>query len=127
MTTAVPPPAKQMNRPRREALSFANEAERLARRHRDRLGEETADRVLKAARAVADAAAGDDPERLSGALRLLQELFEKHFAFARKAVVREYAEAVVAAVLVTLLLRAFVVEAFRIPSTSMAPTLLAGD
>jgi signal peptidase I len=41
--------------------------------------------------------------------------------------VREYIEAIVWAVVVTLFLRAFVIQAFRIPSESMCDTLLVGD
>ena len=45
----------------------------------------------------------------------------------KKSVVREYAEAAVIAVLLALLVRTFVVQAFKIPSGSMEPTLLVGD
>jgi signal peptidase I len=45
----------------------------------------------------------------------------------RKSTVREYAEAIGTAFLIALFLRAFVVEAFKIPSGSMIPTLQVGD
>ncbi|MBI3539241.1 MAG: signal peptidase I [Candidatus Eisenbacteria bacterium] len=41
--------------------------------------------------------------------------------------VREYLEAALWALLITLFLRAFVIQAFRIPSESMKDTLLVGD
>jgi signal peptidase I len=46
---------------------------------------------------------------------------------ARKSVVREYAEAFLFAIILTLFIRTFVVQAFRIPSGSMENTLLVGD
>jgi signal peptidase I len=44
-----------------------------------------------------------------------------------KSVVREYAEAIVIAIVLALFIRTFVVQAFKIPSGSMKPTLLVGD
>ncbi len=56
----------------------------------------------------------------SGKLKILKEK-------ARTGAGREVFEAVTVALLVALMLRAFVVEAFVIPSPSMVPTLLEGD
>jgi signal peptidase I len=46
---------------------------------------------------------------------------------ANKKFVREYVEPIVIAVLIALFIRAAVVQAFKIPSGSMEPTLLVGD
>src|ERR671930_2137475 len=44
-----------------------------------------------------------------------------------KSQVREYAEALAVALLLALVIRTFVVQAFKIPSGSMLPTLQIGD
>jgi len=44
-----------------------------------------------------------------------------------KSKVREYAEAIGIAILIAFFIRSFVVQAFKIPSGSMKPTLLIGD
>ena len=44
-----------------------------------------------------------------------------------KFLLREYAEALILAVLLAFLVRAFVVSAYRIPTLAMSPTLLPGD
>lgn len=45
----------------------------------------------------------------------------------KKSTVREYTEAILIAALLALFIRAFVVQAFKIPSGSMKSTLLVGD
>lgn len=47
--------------------------------------------------------------------------------YKKKSTFREYTEAIVIAVLLALFIRTFVVQAFKIPSGSMLPTLLIGD
>ena len=45
----------------------------------------------------------------------------------KKKFIKEYIEPIVIAVLIALFIRAFIVQAFKIPSSSMEPTLLVGD
>ena len=45
----------------------------------------------------------------------------------KKSIFREYAEAAAIAVILALFIRTFVIQAFKIPSGSMIPTLMVGD
>lgn len=54
-----------------------------------------------------------------------QAVEEKQNIFWKK--VWEYAEAIITALILALLIRAYVVQAFKIPSGSMIPTLAVGD
>jgi len=66
-------------------------------------------------------------EQLDGALDAAEEAVQATLARWRKGELREYGESIAIAIVVALLLRAFVVEAFKIPSRSMVPTLAVGD
>src|SRR6185369_2429736 len=45
----------------------------------------------------------------------------------KKHIVREYAESIIVAIILALVIRTFVIQAFKIPSGSMEDTLLIGD
>ena len=45
----------------------------------------------------------------------------------KKKIIREYIEPIVIAILIALFIRTFIVQAFKIPSSSMEPTLQVGD
>jgi signal peptidase I len=120
-------PVRKLDRTRREALRFAADARALAARGRKRLDEKVRAAVDAACDEVVAAVQDGDADRLSAALRALDALWSEHLERLGKSPWREYAEVVLAAVLAALLLRTFVVEGYRIPSGSMAPTLLPGD
>ena len=64
---------------------------------------------------------------LAAAAEAFDAALDTHLHRYRKSVVREYAEAIFWAVLLTLVIRAFVFEAFKIPTGSMIPTLQIRD
>lgn len=60
-------------------------------------------------------------------LPILDALVDELVKHAPRSTAREYIESIGTAILIALALRAFVVEAFKIPSSSMYPTLEIGD
>jgi signal peptidase I len=68
-----------------------------------------------------------DADGFDLALARADRLVGEHLSRWRKGEIREYAESIGIAVGVALILRAFAVEAFKIPSGSMIPTLVVGD
>ncbi len=116
------------SRARNEAKSLRKSGARLLKRNRAKISA-TAAREVDGALAEVDNALRTSPRALPAlqAKWRLSAVLDEHLAFARKGAVREYTESIGGAILVALLLRAFVFEPFHIPSGSMIPTLLVGD
>ena len=72
-------------------------------------------------------AAKFDEEDFNDALVRADGEVDVHLGKWRKSEAREFVESILVAIGVALLLRTFVVEAFKIPSSSMVPTLMVGD
>jgi len=112
---------------RGEAKHLLREAQRILKRKNFRIPQAVGDQVRDSATALETALGADDVDQIRNALSDLDHLLEDKLAFARKSTLREYSESIGIAVAIALLLRAFVVEAFQIPSGSMIPTLEVGD
>ena len=110
-----------------EGRHLIKESQRILKKKSYRIPAGVAAQVQADIAAVEQALAGDDLEQLRKTIAALDDAMDAHLAFARKSTVREYSESIGVAVAVALLLRAFVVEAFQIPSGSMIPTLAVGD
>lgn len=127
---ASPPEAPPSPRAaRKEAKALLAEITRLAKRHRRRLSTEQAERLEAARRSLAEALqnAKASPALLEEQAKTLDRLADELLGSVRKGSTREFFESITVAVLIALILRAFVLEAFKIPSGSMIPTLEVGD
>lgn len=116
-----------------QASSMLEEAARIQRRHSKDIQREipAGDREqitekLQSLRESMDRRPFD-PEQFHTAYDDAADIVEAKLSRWRKGELREYSESIGIAILVALLLRAFVVEAFKIPSRSMVPTLAVGD
>src|SRR4051794_1068923 len=71
--------------------------------------------------------ANKDLTKVRRQLPVLDALVDELVKRPPKSTTRDYVESIGAAILIALALRAFVIEAFKIPSSSMYPTLEIGD
>jgi len=118
---------RQWSHAKAEAKQLCGETRRILKKKRYRIPESVNTAMTEAIAEVEAARKGDDLERMRQAITELDNRMDEHLAFARKSTTRQYAESIGLALGVALFLRAFVVEAFQIPSGSMIPTLQVGD
>jgi signal peptidase I len=112
-------------RVRKEAAALVREARAalsLKRGLRGKAGD-----LESATAAVEKGLAGKDLGQVRAGLPVLDALVDELIKRPPKSTTRDYVESIGAAVLIALALRAFVIEAFKIPSSSMYPTLEIGD
>lgn len=112
-------------RVRREAETLAREAHaalNLKRNLRGKAGD-----LETAVRAVDQALAAKDYQGVRQGLPALDALVDELIKRPSKSTTRDYVESIGAAILIALALRAMVLEAFKIPSSSMYPTLEIND
>jgi signal peptidase I len=119
--------APELRAARKLARSRIRETRKLLKRGRERVSKETQAEVNDELTDLATALAGDNANAIHRAADHLSGVVDKHLDAYRKPAWRESLESIGIAILVALLLRSFVVEAFKIPSGSMIPTLAIGD
>jgi signal peptidase I len=112
---------------RRLAKTRIKEANKLLKRAKDGVSESSRNAIRGSCDETADAAKTDNTEKIQRASDHLGELIDTDLGVYRKPAWRESLEQILVAVLIALVLRSFVLEAFKIPSGSMIPTLAIGD
>lgn len=124
---------KGMRGPFERARALIEEAEAILERHADEVKKDLSAKEREKLRADLDALESTmerkpfDEDAFVDALVKADQEIDLRLGRWRKSEVREYAESIIVAILVAMGLRAFVVEAFKIPSGSMIPTLQVGD
>ncbi|MBN1946581.1 MAG: signal peptidase I [Bradymonadales bacterium] len=111
----------------REAKYRHSEAKKLLRRARRKIDPQITAEIGGLLKRIDQARKVKDQDALRKDIEELEPLVSRHLSRFRKSALREYSESIGLAILFALVLRAFVVEAFQIPSESMLPTLMIGD
>lgn len=112
---------------RKAAKMAIKQVRHLLKRHGAKLDDAARGEVDGALSALVTAVEGKQHDATVSGLEALEVVVDRHLGQYRKSPTREYVESIGFAIVVALLLRAFVIEAFTIPSGSMIPTLAVGD
>ncbi|WP_428264794.1 signal peptidase I [Haliangium sp.] len=112
---------------RTETRKLLREARAGLARHGSRLTKGARQNLEQRMSGLEAAYRDDDRDAMRVQGPVLDSMLDEQLAFVRKSTFREYAESIGIAIIIAVLLRAFVVEAFKIPSGSMIPTMEIGD
>lgn len=112
---------------RKEARALLKEAQTGLRRSADLLGDGPRGQLSLSIENLSQALKEDNGDSIRDELSRLDSLVDVHLSQGRRSTTREYGESIGIAVLIAMVLRLFVVEAFKIPSGSMIPTMEIGD
>ena len=119
--------ASQNGDTKKDAEHLLKEGRRCLKNSGANLAPEARADFEQALGALSDAYEAGDWDRAGAQVKAVDEKLEQYFSAIRKSTTREYVESILVAVLIALVLRSFVIEAFKIPSGSMIPTLQVGD
>ena len=119
--------AYNRDRRARAAQKMTERVQKLVQKKGHKISSQGKAELVAAIESLTKAITDKDDERISACVRKLEEKTARYLAFARKSVAREYFESIGVAILIAVILRLFCVEAFKIPSESMVPTLMVGD
>ncbi len=117
----------RLGKARKRARLGLKQARRLLKKHGHQIDPAHRAEVQTAVDVLEQAAGARDVVAIYDALKATDERVDERLGHLRKSPTREYVESIAVAVIIALLLRAFIVEAFTIPSGSMIPTLAVGD
>ncbi len=110
----------------RDGKAYVKQIEKALRKAKD-VPQDVEQRMSSLANELRHAVADGDASLAKKRYLALKALANEHLDIVEKSAFREYAESIGLAVIFALALRGFVVEAFKIPTGSMIPTLLVGD
>ncbi len=111
----------------KEARRFASETARILRHRGGRLSSEQRRAVQQRLDVLNQALGRDQGADVAMALESLRSELERHAAVLKRASTFETVQSLGLAVLLALMIRAFLFEAFKIPTGSMIPTLRVSD
>lgn len=117
----------RLRRARRQAARCLKEVARVVQRGQHAISETIGARIAQLSNDLRQASQGTDVAQISSKQQALIDYLTAHLAAYQKPAWRESLESIGIAVCIALLLRAFVFEAFKIPSGSMIPSLVIGD
>lgn len=118
---------RKRRRKLKEAKQFLRETQRLVRKHGAKIDQAALRKVQDAQTELVTLIHSGDFQAIEQSAKQLDEAVDRGLGKYKKSPSREYVESILVAILIALTLRAFAVEAFKIPSGSMIPTLEIGD
>ncbi len=111
----------------KEADFEINTTRRLIKKSKKKVDSEKIKLLETDIMALERAVRENEPKEILAKEERLVKARDRVMPFHNKSVVREYAEAILIAIILALFIRSFIVQAFKIPSGSMEETLLIGD
>lgn len=111
----------------RAARELVKRISRIVRKFPARVSKKATAEITDCIKKIEEAISEGQLDIVDAECGKLDGMATKHLTFARKSAGREYFESIGVAVLIALGLRLFAIEAFKIPSESMVPTLMVGD